>query len=198
MPIPLDDMLARWPVLYPELMGAGEQDDNGPDEAARMRDEITAPLLDSGDIARTFEESLEAYKRSKESLTGKARDLEALLDHENARENILATMFNAHRATLGDAAVKAALESIKLRRIVRKSVFPQQEAWPEESWHQIAHLMTSSELCCAGILEYLANGAGEKANVDTLARWGFQFALDAYHDAGFYGQHSTKLEDIPA
>ena len=138
MPIPLDDMLARWPVLYPELMGAGEQDDNGPDEAARIRDEITAPLLDSGDIARTFEESLEACKRSKESLTGKARDLEALLDHENARENILATMFNAHRATLGDAAVKAALESTKLRRIVRKSVFPQQEAWPEESWHQIA------------------------------------------------------------
>ena len=58
MPIPLDDMLARWPVLHPELMDAGEQDDNGPGEAARVRDEITAALLDSGDIARTFEESL--------------------------------------------------------------------------------------------------------------------------------------------
>ena len=57
--------------------------------------------------------------------------------------------------------------------------------------------MTSSELCLAGIVEYLATGAGRKANVETLARWGFQYALDAYWDAGYYGQHSTKLEDIP-
>ena len=192
-------MLPRWPVLYPALMDAGERDDNGPRrEAARVRDEIAAALLGNGDIARTFEESLEAYKRWKESLTGKAMNLENVLDHENARENVLATMFNAHRTALGNLGLKAALESTKLRKIVRKSVFPQQEAWPEESWHRIAHLMTSSELCCAGILEYLANGAGEKANVDTLARWGFQHALDAYYDAGYYGQNSTALEDIPA
>ena len=63
MPQPLDDMLPRWPVLYPVLMDTGEQDDSGPGEAARVRDEITAPLLHRGDIARTFDESLEAYKR---------------------------------------------------------------------------------------------------------------------------------------
>ena len=106
-------------------------------------------------------------------------------------------MFNAHRSALGDRVIKASLESVRLRRIVRKSVIPHRETWPEESWHQIAHLMTSSELCLAGIVEYLATGAGRRANVETLARWGFENALEAYHDAGYYGQNSTKLEDIP-
>ena len=55
MPQPLDDMLPRRPVLYLVLMDTGERDDNGSGEAARVRDEITAALLDSGDIARTFE-----------------------------------------------------------------------------------------------------------------------------------------------
>ena len=198
MPQQLEAMLARWQELYPEIVGATERDDNGPAEAERVRDEITAPLLDSGDIARTFEESLEAYKRWKESLTGEAMNLENVLDLENAKENVLATVFNAHRNELGEQAVKAALESVRLRRITRRSTVRNRETWPEESWHRIAHLMTGSELCLVGILEYLASGAGEKANVETLARWGFQYALDAYYDAGFYGQNSTKLEDIPA
>ncbi len=110
--------------------------------------------LDSGDIARTFEESREAYKRWKGTLTSTARDLEALLDYENAKDNILATMFDAHRAALGDVALNACRESVRLRRVVRRSVFTQRETWPEESWHQIAYLMTSSELCLAGVLEY--------------------------------------------
>ena len=56
--------------------------------------------------------------------------------------------------------------------------------------------MTSSELCHTGILEYITTGEGSKDNVETLATWGFQYALDAYWDAGHYGQNSTKLEDI--
>ena len=56
--------------------------------------------------------------------------------------------------------------------------------------------MTSSELCLAGIVEYLATGAGKKENMETLAAWGFENALEAYWDAGYYGQNSTKLEDI--
>ena len=58
------------------------------------------------------------------------------------------------------------MEGIRLRRIVRKSTLPHQEAWPEESRQRIAHLMTSSDRCHAGILEYLAIGAGRKDNMD--------------------------------
>ena len=56
--------------------------------------------------------------------------------------------------------------------------------------------MTSSDLCHAGILEHLATGAGRKENVDILARRAFQYLLEAYWDADFYGQNSTKVEDI--
>ena len=42
----------------------------------------------------------------------------------------------------------------------------------------------------------MATKEGRKNNIETLARWGFQYALDAYWDAGHYEQNSTKLEDI--
>ena len=197
MPQPLDDVLAKWTVMYPEITGAIEPDDDGPGQAARIREAVVAPLLDSGDIAQTFEESREAYKLWKVSHSGENGDLGTLLAQQDGLDDVLATMFNDHRAALGDAAVKASLESLRLRKIVRRSTIPHRETWPEESWHQIAHLMTSSELCVAGIVEYLVTGVGKKENVEFLARRGFQNALDAYWDAGYYGQNSTKLEDIP-
>ena len=197
MPQPMEAMLAGWPMMYPEISGAVEQDDDGPDAAASMRSKVIAPLLDSGDIARTLEGSREAYKLWKVSHSGENGDLGTLLAQQDGLDDVLATMFNDHRAALGDAAVKASLESLRLRKIVRRSTIPHRKTWPEESWRQIAHLMTSSELCVAGIVEYLVTGVGKKENVEFLARRGFQYALDAYWDAGYYGQNTTKLEDIP-
>ena len=136
------------------------------------------------------------YKKWRDSLAANGRDLETVMAQEEQQDGALAATFEEHRGELGDATVKAALECIRLRRIVRRSTIPHRETWPEESWHQIAHLMTSSELCLAGIVEYLATGAGKKENVESLARWGFENALEAYWDAGYYGQNSTKLEDI--
>ena len=89
------------------------------------------------------------------------------------------------------------MESIRLRRIVRRSILPQRERWPEEPWERIGHLMTNSELCLAGILEYLATEEGSRANVEALARWAFENALEAYWDAGYYGRDYVKLEDTP-
>ena len=57
--------------------------------------------------------------------------------------------------------------------------------------------MINSELCLAAILGYLATGVGRRGNVKTLTAWGFQYSLDAYWDAGYYGQDYVKLEDIP-
>ena len=193
---PLETMLARWPLLYPEITDAGEQD-NRPGETDRIRQEVVAPLLDSGGIFQAFEERREEYQRWQESLSGTEEDLESVLAQEDRFHDALAAIIEEQRDEMGERAVKAVLGGINLRRIVREATLPYRDTWPEESWHRIAHLMASNDLCHAGILEYLSTGEGNRANIETLAGWGFQYAMDAYWDAGYYGQHSTKLEDIP-
>ena len=193
---PVEAMLARWPLLYPETTDADEQNGNGPDWAAKVRRQVIAPILESWDISHIFGEMSQEYKKWRDSLAANGRDLETVMAQEEQQDGALAATFEEHRGELGDATVKAALESIRLRRIVRRSTIPHREAWSQESWRQIAHLMTSSELCLAGIVEYITTGEGSKNNVETLSAWGFQYALDAYWDAGHYGQNSTKLEDI--
>ena len=121
---------------------------------------------------------------------------EALLAHENWLDDALAAAFEEHRRTLGERTAKAVLESVKLRRITRGSA-RHRDNWPEEAWERNGHLMAVSELCLAGILEYLATGLGSRDNVETLARRAFENALDAYWDAGRYAQDFTLLKDIP-
>ena len=53
MPQPIEVMLARWPLLYPETTDA--------DEAARVREEVIAPILVTPDLFDTFEEKREEY-----------------------------------------------------------------------------------------------------------------------------------------
>ena len=197
MPQPLDAMLARWQELYPEITGASEQDEDGSDLAASVRRKVIVPILESWDISRIFGEMSQEYRKWRDSLAATGRDLEAVMAQEDQQDGALAATFEEHRAVLGDASVKAGLEIVRLRKIVRRSTIPHRETWPAESWQRIAHLMTSSELCLAGIVEYLVTGAGKKENMETLAAWGFENALEAYWDAGYYGQNSTKLEDIP-
>ena len=197
MPQPIEAMLARWPFLYPETTDAVEQDDNGHDHAAKVRRQVIAPILESQDLLHTFEEKREEYSKWRDSLPSAEGDLETLLAQEDRKDDALIAAFNDHRELLGDANIKATLESVRLRKIVRRSTIPYRETWPQESWHQIAHLMTSSELCNAGILEHLATGVGRKDNIETLARWGFQYALDAYWDAGYYGQKLDETRGYP-
>ena len=178
MPNPVEVMLARWPLLYPEVAGADEENDN--DEAIRVQEEVVRPLLDTEDFLNTFEGRLEAYKRWKMSLPGTEPGLDAVITPENQKDDALAATFEGHRDVLGEQAVRGTRETVNLRRIVRESVIPYRETWPEESWERIAHLMTGSVLRQAGILEFLATGQGSRDNVETLARWGFENALEAY------------------
>ena len=175
---PLDAMLARWPVLYPEIIGASEPDDERARETVRVRREVIAPLLEATDIHRAFEETREVYTRWRGSLPPVEGDPETVLAHEDEKEDALTATFGVHSEELGEAITKAVMEGIRLRRIVRRSILPQREGWPEESWERIGHLMTNSELCLAGILEYLATEEGSRANVETLARWAFENALN--------------------
>ena len=130
-------------------------------------------------------------------MTGTLPDVEAVLTNEDRLYDALTATFGVHSEELGESITKAVMEGIRLRRVVRRSIVPQRETWPEESWERIGHLMTNSELCLAGILEYLATEEGSRANVETLARWAFENALEAYWDAGYYGRDNVKLEDIP-
>ncbi len=197
MPRPLELMLTRWPELYPELMGASEQDKARQGEADRIRGLFVAPLLQSPDLAATFAELREAYREWKESQATETADLEAVLAHEDRLGDRLAAIMEDHQDELGERVVRAIRGAIDLRDIIRWSVIPYEETWPEESWPQIGRLMNDSELCLAAILEYLSTGAGLRDHLEPLASWAFQYAREAYQDAGFYAQESTRLEDIP-
>ena len=132
-----------------------------------------------------------------ESLTTETASLEEMLAHEDRLGDRLATIMEEHQDELGERVVRAIRRTIDLRNIVRWSVIPYEATWPEESWPQIGRLMNDSELCLAAILEYLATGVGLQRHVEPLASWAFQYAREAYQDAGFYAQESTRLEDIP-
>ena len=154
----LEPMLSRWPELYP-LTETDEPDNDPTGEVERIREEVLAPILESGDIAVTFVESREAYKTWKEPRSGEATDLEAVLDREDRLGDSLSDIMEDHRDELGERVVRAIGEATKLQAIVRRSVLPHRETWPE-GWLRIGRLMTNSELCLATILEYLATGEG--------------------------------------
>ena len=197
MPKPLDAVLARWSLLYPEITSAREQDDDVLVEAETIRKEVIAPLLHTDDIHIVIDEKKGEYRRWRDSLPAEDSDPKTALAREERFDDTLAATFGSDQGILGEQAVKAILESIKLQRIVRRSVLPHRETWPEESWDRIGDLMSKSEICIAGILECLTTGEGSRANVGTLARMAFENALAAYYDAGENGQDSTRLEDIP-
>ena len=197
MPNTVESILARWPLLYPEIMGDRELDGERARETVRMRREAIAPLLEAADIDSAFDVMRGEYSRWRDSLPPMAGDLETVLALEDEKADALTAAFGVHCEEMGEQAVRATSESIRLRRIVRRSILPQRATWPEESWDRIGHLMTNSELCLAGVLEYLATEEGGRANVETLARWAFENALEACWDAGYHGKDYVELEDIP-
>ena len=132
----LDAMLARWTLLYPEITGASEQDDSS-GETRRVKKELIVPLLLTDDINSAFDVAKEEYQRWRHSLPAEESDPETVLAQEARFDDTLAAFLEGHRDELGDQAVKAALESVKLRRIARDSVLPHREIWPEGSWERI-------------------------------------------------------------
>ena len=97
-----------------------------------MRRQVIAPILESQDLLHTFEEKREEYSKWLGSLPSAEGDLETLLAQEDRKDDALIAAFSDHRELLGDAAVKAAMENIRLRKIVRRSTLPHRETWPEE------------------------------------------------------------------
>ena len=160
-------------------------------------EEVIAPILSNDDISETFMEKREEYRERRETKPTREEDLEGLLSEEENGDQLLRLVLMRHEKDLGDRTLRAVLGGLDLKKIVRRSVLPHSESWPEESWSRIGHLLSNNELCNLAIIYHLATSEGEGDRIETLAAWGFQYAMDAYWDAGYYGQNSTKLEDIP-
>ena len=154
-------------------------------------------MLEAEDLGHVFVEMREIFRNWILSHPGEEGDLESVLSLEDRKDDAIATVLGRHQDELGERTLRATAEGIRLRRIVRNSTLPYRETWPEESWYQIARRLADNELCNLAIIDFLATGERKRKHLETLAAWGFQFTLEAYYDAGYYGQHSTRLEDIP-
>lgn len=202
--------------LYtPVMEGAGESErnanlrpehSNALDSLARNKADIDrnvlVPILESTDIFATFADKREAYKDWRnawvsafaDNVTDNDVDMETVMAMQDAQDNQLKSIFTGSQERLGEPAVRALLGAIGLNKVVRNSTMPHSESWPEESWHEIAHLFTSSELCMIGVLHHLATGIGRNENVRMLADWSFIYADNAYSEAGYFGPEAGRLE----
>ena len=197
-------MLARWFLLYHEEMeecleGMGHEEDEEADagEVARVKSGVIAPILESGDMARVFVEMRGNYKDWARSLPGAEGDPESALSLEDRKDDVLGGVLSARQEDLGERTLRATLEGIRLRKIVRESTIPNRETWPQESWRRIGNLLADNELCNLAVIHHLATGEGGRGRIETLAAWGWKYSLDAYFDAGDNVQDSVRLEDIP-
>ena len=156
---------------------------------------VLVPILESDDIFSTFAEKRTEYKDWRSAwvsaLTDQAKakgvDIESVLAMQDSQDDHLKQIFAGSHERLGEPAVRALVGAVSLNKIVRNATMPHSDGWPEESWHHIAHLFASSELCMVGVLHHLATGIGRNENVQTLADWSFIYADDAYGEAGYYG-----------
>ena len=76
---PLEAMLAKWPVVYPVSMDAGERDNERPGGAERIREEIVALLQDGGDIHLAFEAKLAASRDGGNPCHGGGNDIRTVI-----------------------------------------------------------------------------------------------------------------------
>ena len=204
MSLPLEIMLARWPMLYHESIGDWKEETRDDEQgeahgvqAARVRSEIIAPVLEAEDLVQVFVEKREVYRSWTPSLPGTGGDLESVISLEERKDDAIATALDRNHDELGERILRATREGIRLRGIVRRSTLPYRETWPEGSWYQIGRLLADNELCNLAIIHFLITGEGKRRHLGALAAWGFQYALDAYHDAGDHGRNWVRLEDIP-
>ena len=163
---------------------------------------VLVPILESEDIFATFADKRTQYKDWRSAwvsaLAGEARakdvDIESVMAMQDAQDDHLTKIFTGSQERLGEPAVRALVGAVSLKKIVRNATMPHSEGWSEESWHYIAHLFASSEICMIGVLHHLATGIGRNENVQTLADWSFIYAENAYSEAGYYGPDATSLE----
>ena len=134
---PVELMLARWFLLYPEEMeecreGMEYEEDEWAraGEIARVKSEVIAPILAAGDMTRVFGEMRRNYRDWARSLAEAEDDLESVMSLEDRKDGALVAVLGGCREYLGERTLRAMLEGIRLRGIVRHSTIPHRENWP--------------------------------------------------------------------
>ena len=163
----------------------------------RILGEILSPILNSDDISMAFQEKWPAFRQWRDTVaealaTDTPQDLSAVLQREDAAEEKFRGVFDKASENLGQA-IKPLLWGIRLRKIVRESVLPHLDSWPEDSYGIITRQMALNELCLAGVLYHLVAGAGREVNAHTLAVWSFKSVQEAYFEAGYNGKGRIPL-----
>ena len=164
---------------------------------------VLVPILESDHMYATFAGKRREYKDWRSAwvsalaneATAKDVDIGSVLAVQDAQDDHLKKIFTGSQERLGEPAVRALVGAVSLKKIVRNSTMPHSNGWPEQSWHYIAHLFASCELCMIGVLHHLATGIGRNENVQMLADWSFIYADEAYNEAGYYGPGASSLEE---
>ena len=159
----------------------------------RIGQEILIPILESEDLAAAFQEKWEIFKKwrgkaVKARFADSTPSVNELLKEEDSLEEKLRDIIADASGKLGPDWKKPLLGAIHLRKIVRESVLPHWESWPQDSGEIIADRMALNELCLACVLHHLKTGAGQVGNAQTLAVWSYHYAEHAYAEAGLSGK----------
>ena len=159
----------------------------------RIFSEIFVPILESEDPSATLQEKWTAFRELRD-LAVKARlgdsvpSLDELLKGEDALEAQLLGILADASEKFGEEWIRAIMGGLKLRKIVRETVLPRFESWPEDSRGIIADRMALNELCLGSVLYHLGTGAGRESSAQTLAVWSYHYADYAYVEAGIGGK----------
>ena len=174
---------------------------------AKRKDDIDrnvlVPILESEDPLRVFSDKWKEYKDWRtawvsalaDQASANDDDLETVMSMQDSQDAHLIGIFIDSQDRLGEAAVQALTGAVSLKKIVRNATMPHSAGWPEESWLRIADLFASSELCMIGVLHHLATNIGRNDNVQKLADWSFDYATEAYDEAGYYGPDESHLPE---
>ena len=158
----------------------------------RIFDEVIVPILESEEPATALQGKWGAFKEFRD-VAVKARlgnsdpSLDELLKGEDALEAQLRGILADASEKLGEAWIRPILGGMKLRKIVRETVLPLIESWPEDSREKIEDRMAMNELCLGCVLYHLGTGVGRESSAQELAVWSYHYAEYAYAEAGISG-----------
>ena len=154
-----------------------------------IRQEVIVPILEAEDPSEVLETKWEKFKELRDAIVQTQLENNDLLNRQNEIEDRLRSIFQGASEILGEKWVKPILSGLHLRRVVRETIFPAADEWPQDALSAIGDQLALNELCLACVLHHLKVGTGSVDNARTLGVWGYNFADYAYAEAGISGMH---------
>ena len=204
MPLSVAPILSSEPAAYFEEVEAGfpalaEGGFAGEsvDRVQLILSEVIVPILKAVDLAGELTGRWEKFKEFRDELVqfplGDGEFwAEDILRREDGIDAQLRAIFEGSSGEFSKGYIRPVLGGLQLRRVVRETVLPEVETWPDDSLEKIGGRMVLNELCLACVLHHLAAGVGSIANAKFLAGWSYYYAEYAYAEAGFSGKNHVS------